>query len=173
MSPPSLLVASEVGRWRRAAGSTGGVSLALSAVPPPEHLGPIGTYLSGEDFSAWSRGQIMFSNGGEVAWVVPPRLLEVAPTSDVKSLSSLLDALGPAVLQSGDDRPVDGFAQLECGREIVVGHVDGGIQQPALNRPVRQQFRLGQQLLARAVPVLHGADKVEALPATQVDESHE
>src|SRR5262249_32860359 len=41
---------------------------------------------------------IMFSNGGEVAWVVPPRLLEVARTADVKSLSSLLDALGPTVL---------------------------------------------------------------------------
>jgi NAD(P)-dependent dehydrogenase (short-subunit alcohol dehydrogenase family) len=81
-----------------AAGSTGGVSLALSAVPPPEHLGPIGSYLSSEDFSSWSRGQIMFSNGAEVAWVVPPRLLEVARTADVKSLSSLLDALGPTVL---------------------------------------------------------------------------
>jgi len=81
-----------------AAGSTGGVSLALSAVPPPEHLGPIGAYLGGEEFSAWSRGQIMFSNGGEVAWVVPPRLLEVARSSDVKSLSSALDALGAAVL---------------------------------------------------------------------------
>jgi len=81
-----------------AAGSTGGVSLALSAVPPPEHLGPIGAYLAGEEFSEWSQGQIMFSNGGEVAWVVPPRLLEVARTSDVKSLSSALDALGPAVL---------------------------------------------------------------------------
>ena len=56
--------------------STGGVSLA--ALPPPEHLGPIGAYLAGEAFAAWSRGQIMFSNGGEVAWVAPPRLLEIA-----------------------------------------------------------------------------------------------
>ena len=47
-------------------------------VPPPEHLGPVGAYLAGEDFAAWSRGQIMFSNGAEVAWVVPPHLLEVA-----------------------------------------------------------------------------------------------
>jgi NAD(P)-dependent dehydrogenase (short-subunit alcohol dehydrogenase family) len=78
--------------------ATGGVSLALSAVPPPEHLGPIGAYLAGDEFSSWSRGQIMFSNGGEVAWVVPPRLLEVVRTDGVASLPSLLDAFGPAVL---------------------------------------------------------------------------
>ncbi len=78
--------------------ATGGVSLALSAVPPPEHLGPIGAYLASDQFSSWSRGQIMFSNGAEVAWVVPPRLLEVVRTDDVKSLPHLLDALGPAVL---------------------------------------------------------------------------
>jgi NAD(P)-dependent dehydrogenase (short-subunit alcohol dehydrogenase family) len=78
--------------------ATGGVSLALSAVPPPEHLGPIGAYLAGDEFPAWSRGQIMFSNGSEVAWVVPPRLLEVVRTHDVASLPHLLDALGPAVL---------------------------------------------------------------------------
>src|SRR5436189_4768033 len=40
----------------------------------------------------------MFSNGAEVAWVVPPRLLEVARTAGVASLQQLLDALGPAVL---------------------------------------------------------------------------
>jgi NAD(P)-dependent dehydrogenase (short-subunit alcohol dehydrogenase family) len=78
--------------------ATGGVSLALSAVPPPEHLGPIGAYLAGDEFSAWSRGQIMFSNGAEVAWVVPPRLLEVVRTHDVASVPHLLDTLGPAVL---------------------------------------------------------------------------
>ena len=66
--------------------ATGGVSLGLASVPPPEHLGPIGAYLAGEDFASWARGQIVFSNGAEVAWVVPPRLLEVARTSDVGSL---------------------------------------------------------------------------------------
>ena len=76
--------------------ATGGVS--LGAVPPPEHLGPVGAYLAGDDFAAWSDGQIMFSNGAELAWVVPPRLLEVARVADVASLPRLLDALGPAVL---------------------------------------------------------------------------
>jgi hypothetical protein len=80
------------------AGSTGGVSLALSAVPPPEHLGPAGAYLGGDAFSAWCRGQIMFSNGAEFAWVVPPKLLEIVRTTEVKSMSSLLDALGTTVL---------------------------------------------------------------------------
>jgi NAD(P)-dependent dehydrogenase (short-subunit alcohol dehydrogenase family) len=76
--------------------ATGGVS--LGAVPPPEHLGPVGAYLAGDDFAAWSDGQIMFSNGAELAWVVPPRLLEVARVAHVASLPRLLDALGPAVL---------------------------------------------------------------------------
>ena len=75
--------------------ATGGVS--LGAVPPPEHLGPVGAYLAGDDFAAWSDGQIMFSNGAELAWVVPPRLLEVARVAEVASLPHLLDALGPAV----------------------------------------------------------------------------
>ena len=75
--------------------ATGGVS--LGAVPPPEHLGPVGAYLGGESFSEWCHGQIMFSNGAEIAWVVPPRFLEMARTADVKSLPQLFDALGPAV----------------------------------------------------------------------------
>jgi NAD(P)-dependent dehydrogenase (short-subunit alcohol dehydrogenase family) len=78
--------------------ATGGVSLGLAAVPPPEHLGPVGAYLAGEAFSSWARGEIMFSNGAELAWVVPPRLLEVVRTSDVQSLVSVLDAFGPEVL---------------------------------------------------------------------------
>ena len=40
----------------------------------------------------------MFSNGAEVAWVVPPRLLEVARTTDVPSLPALLEAVTPAAL---------------------------------------------------------------------------
>jgi NAD(P)-dependent dehydrogenase (short-subunit alcohol dehydrogenase family) len=78
--------------------ATGGVSLGLAAVPPPEHLGPVGAYLAGDDFSAWANGQIIFSNGAEIAWVVPPRLLEVARTRDVGSLLGVLEALGPKVL---------------------------------------------------------------------------
>jgi len=78
--------------------STGGVALGLESVPPPEHLGPVGAYLAGETFSSWSRGQIMFSNGAEVAWVVPPRLLEVARTSDVGSLLAVLESFAGKVL---------------------------------------------------------------------------
>lgn len=78
--------------------ATGGVSLGLASVPPPEHLGPIGAYLAGEAFSSWARGQIVFSNGGEAAWVVPPRLLEVARTNDVGSLLAVLESLGAKVL---------------------------------------------------------------------------
>ena len=76
--------------------ASGGV--ALGALPPPEVLGPIGAYLAGEEFSSWSRGQIMFSNGAELAWVVPPHLLEVVRTADVPSLPALLEAVVPAAL---------------------------------------------------------------------------
>jgi NAD(P)-dependent dehydrogenase (short-subunit alcohol dehydrogenase family) len=78
--------------------ATGGVSLGLAAVPPPEHLGPVGAYLAGDAFSSWARGEIMFSNGAEIAWVVPPRLLEVARTRDVGSMLALLESFGSKVL---------------------------------------------------------------------------
>jgi NAD(P)-dependent dehydrogenase (short-subunit alcohol dehydrogenase family) len=78
--------------------ATGGVSLGLASVPPPEHLGPVGAYLAGETFSSWARGQIMFSNGAELAWVVPPRLLEVARTSAVGSLLAVLESFTGKVL---------------------------------------------------------------------------
>lgn len=110
--------------------ATGGVSLA--ALPPPEHLGPIGTYLAGEDFAAWSRGQIMFSNGGEVAWVAPPRLLEVARTRDVGALPRLLETFGSTVLvpaeatQSssgggGNPRLADAYDALDASQPATAG----------------------------------------------------
>ncbi|HLM17360.1 MAG TPA: SDR family NAD(P)-dependent oxidoreductase [Acidimicrobiia bacterium] len=78
--------------------STGGVALGLASVPPPENLGPVGAYLAGETFSSWARGEIMFSNGAELAWVVPPRLLEVARTSEVGSLLAVLESFTGKVL---------------------------------------------------------------------------
>jgi hypothetical protein len=120
--------------------ATGGVSLA--ALPPPEHLGPIGAYLAGEEFAAWCRGQIMFSNGGEVAWVAPPRLLEVARVSDVGSLDAVLDAFGAKVLApaessqssgggGGNPRLAEAYAAsasapasaTDAGRAVVVSDV--------------------------------------------------
>jgi NAD(P)-dependent dehydrogenase (short-subunit alcohol dehydrogenase family) len=78
--------------------AAGGLSLGSAAMRPPEHLGPVGAYLVSEAFSAWARGEIMFSNGAELAWIVPPRLLEVVRTGDVGSLPSVLDAFGSSVL---------------------------------------------------------------------------
>ena len=83
--------------------ASGGV--ALGALPPPEVLGPVGAYLAGEEFSSWSRGQIMFSNGAEIAWVVPPRLLEVARTADVASLPQLLEVTRAGSPRAGRSRP--------------------------------------------------------------------
>ena len=76
--------------------ASGGIALA-TGLPPPDHLGPIGAYLASESFS-WCNGQVIFSNGSEVAWIAPPRMLEAARTAEVASLPHVLDALGPAVL---------------------------------------------------------------------------
>ena len=56
----------------------------------------------GRRSASWSRGQIMFSNGAELAWVVPPRLLEVACTSDVGSLLAVLESFGADVLSAAE-----------------------------------------------------------------------
>ncbi len=78
------------------AGTSGTGGLSVSAnMPPPEHLGPIGAYLAGEAFTAWCSGQVMFSNGSEVTWVVPPQLLEVVSTSSAQPLPQVLDTVLP------------------------------------------------------------------------------
>ena len=74
---------------------TGGISLALAAMPAPEQLGPVGAYL-GSDAFAWSSGNVIFSNGSEVAPILPPRLLEAVRTTDVASLAHALDVALPA-----------------------------------------------------------------------------
>ena len=74
---------------------TGGLSLAIAAMPSPEQIGPVGAYL-GSDAFAWSTGNIIFSNGSEVAPIEPPRLLEVARTVDVAALAHALDVVIPA-----------------------------------------------------------------------------
>ena len=96
------MVAAAVARQAAAGNTTGrsaasgGVSLG-TGVPPPEHLGPVGAYLASDTFS-WCSGQVMFSNGSEIAWVAPPRLLEVARTTDVTSVAHVLETVVPAVL---------------------------------------------------------------------------
>jgi len=77
------------------------VSLGLDAVPPPEHLGPVGAYLASETF-AWSSGNIVFSNGAEVAWVRPPHLLEVARTVEAVSLPTVIDRVVPTAFTTAE-----------------------------------------------------------------------
>jgi NAD(P)-dependent dehydrogenase (short-subunit alcohol dehydrogenase family) len=81
--------------------ASGGVNLGLDAVPPPEHLGPIGAYLASEQFS-WSSGNIVFSNGAEVAWVQPPHLLEVARVADSASLPAVVDRVVPVAFATAE-----------------------------------------------------------------------
>ena len=75
--------------------STGGVSLGLDVGAPARAPRSDRRVPRGRDVRRrGARGQIMFSNGAEVAWVVPPRLLEVARTSDVGSLLAVLESFG-------------------------------------------------------------------------------
>jgi NAD(P)-dependent dehydrogenase (short-subunit alcohol dehydrogenase family) len=107
--------------------ATGGVSLGLASVPPPEHLGPVGAYLAGETFSSWARGQIMFSNGGELAWVVPPRLLEAARTGDVASLLAVLESFAGKVLAPAEaTQTSNGGGNPRLGTAFADGAPDGG-----------------------------------------------
>ena len=81
--------------------ASGGVSLGLDAVPPPEHLGPVGAYLASEMF-AWASGNVIFSNGAEVAWVRPPHLLEAARTVDAASLAAVIDRIVPTAFATAE-----------------------------------------------------------------------
>ncbi len=92
------MVTSGLSRQASVAGDqsqTGGLSLALASMPSPEQLGPVGAYLAGDAFS-WSSGNIIFSNGSEVARIAPPRFLEVARTTDVAAFAHVLDTIIPA-----------------------------------------------------------------------------
>jgi NAD(P)-dependent dehydrogenase (short-subunit alcohol dehydrogenase family) len=74
---------------------TGGLSLALAAMPSPDRLGPVGAYLGGPTFS-WSTGNIVFSNGSEIAPIIPPELLELVRTTDTPALAHVFDTVVPA-----------------------------------------------------------------------------
>jgi NAD(P)-dependent dehydrogenase (short-subunit alcohol dehydrogenase family) len=88
-------LSSSAGSQSAADARTGGLS--LGAAPPAENLGPVGAYLGSEEFS-WCRGQVIFSNGAEVALVAPPRLLEACRSADVRALQHALEAVFPIVI---------------------------------------------------------------------------
>jgi len=76
--------------------ASGGV--ALGGLPPAEALGPVGAFLASDRFASRARGQIVFSNGAELAHVAAPHVVEVVDTTGMASLPGLLDVLGPTVL---------------------------------------------------------------------------
>jgi NAD(P)-dependent dehydrogenase (short-subunit alcohol dehydrogenase family) len=79
---------------------TGGLN--LGSMPPPENLGPVGAYLASEELSAWCQGQVIFSGGSELAWLSPPRLLEVARSADVTSLPHALETVMPVAFATAE-----------------------------------------------------------------------
>ncbi len=84
---------------------TGGLS--LGSMPPPEHLGPVGAHLAGEGF-AWCRGQVLFSSGAELAWIEPPRLVEICRTAEVRSLPHVLESVVPKVFVRAESAQATG-----------------------------------------------------------------
>ena len=154
--------------------ATGGVSLGLASVPPPEHLGPVGAYLAGDDFSSWARGQIVFSNGGEVAWVVPPRLLEVARTRDVGSLLAILEPLGAKVLapaeaaqvSNGGGNPRLGTAFADAEPESAASSTSSALRAAIVTDVPAWERALTDALAARGVECV----TLDA-PATSFDDA--
>ena len=99
-----------------------------------------------------ARGQIMFSNGAEVAWVVPPRLLEVARTADVASLAALLDAVVPAALAPAEAAQASnggGVPRLGSAFDDAAADVDARLAGHALRRRHRRP-RVGRRARRRA-----------------------
>ena len=92
--------------------ATGGLS--LGSMPEPEHLGPLGAHLVGEDFS-WCTGRAIFAGGSEVAVIDQPRLLEVVRTDDVASLAGVLEAVAPAWARAEADQASGGGSNPRFG----------------------------------------------------------
>ncbi len=95
MSPiaATRMMASALERARRA-GRSGGGGISFLSVAGPEDLGPIGSYLVGEEFG-WCSGRVLFAGGSEMAVIDQPRLLEVVRTDHVASVAHVLDAVLP------------------------------------------------------------------------------
>jgi hypothetical protein len=106
MSPiaATRMMASALERARKA-GRSGGGGISFLSVAGPEHLGPLGAYLVGEEFG-WCSGRVLFAGGSEVAIVDEPRLLEVVRSDNVVSLAGVLEAVMPKA-----------FAKAEASQE--------------------------------------------------------
>ncbi len=82
-------------------GATGGLS--LGAMPTAEELGPTAAHLLDER-CGWSRGQVVFVGGSEVAVIEPPRLLEVVRATDPSRQAVALEAVSAAALVPAEQR---------------------------------------------------------------------
>ena len=92
---PAALSRQAGGRQRRPGSRAASGGVALGAVPPPEHLGPIGAYLASDEFS-WCTGQVMFSDGlGGVGGHRRRTSSKCARTVDVTSFPHVLETLVP------------------------------------------------------------------------------
>jgi len=86
-----------VGGGTPGSGSSATGGLSLGSMPAPDRIGPVGAHLAGEGFS-WCSGEVIFTNGSEVAVIDRPRLLEVVRTEDTTSLAHVLEAVTAGVL---------------------------------------------------------------------------
>jgi NAD(P)-dependent dehydrogenase (short-subunit alcohol dehydrogenase family) len=102
MSPiaETRMVTEALERARRAAAAAGNTNtggLSLGSLPAPGDLGPIGAYLTSDDFG-WCNGRVLFTGGSEVAFIDEPRLLDVVRTGGAASLARVLEKVVPGAL---------------------------------------------------------------------------
>lgn len=82
--------------------------LALGALPPPEHLGPLGAAMAGH--TTTPRGRILFAGGSEIAVLNEPRLMEIIRTSDVRQVDSLVSSFLPTLVSAEKQQTTTGGA---------------------------------------------------------------
>ncbi|MGH9028408.1 MAG: SDR family NAD(P)-dependent oxidoreductase [Acidimicrobiales bacterium] len=151
------MVAAAVERARQMGRTGGGGGLSLfKSMPGPEHLGPLGAHLVGDEFS-WCSGRVIFAGGSEVAVVEEPRLLEVVRSDEVVSLPRVLEAVIPRAFATAETNQAS-----DGGGNPRFGPIFG---EPASSSPVSARTRSCAVVTDR--PLL-AASLVEALEGQSV-----
>ena len=87
--------------------------LALGALPPPEHLGPLGAAMAGH--VPTPRGRILFAGGSEVALLREPQLIETIRTAGTSSVESVVQSFLPTLIAAEKQQSTTGGANARFG----------------------------------------------------------
>jgi NAD(P)-dependent dehydrogenase (short-subunit alcohol dehydrogenase family) len=148
------------GSGSRTGQSAASGGLALTAAPPPEHLGPIAAYLADDDF-AWCSGHVLFSNGAEVSAVAPPHLLEGVRTSGVPDIARTIDAVVPAAFATAEAAQVSSGGSMPRLGTAFDGADGGGAEARHSGRCVIVTDDPGRGARLRAALGSRGLDLVD------------